>query len=151
MRCLHLKSVKRNVKQSKDELILCLKREETSKKHLAKEQKFISKWTESAKVSEQIRNIQGKTNFLDTDYVDVQSVPPESTDDSSTDMDYPSTSKRSMDVNYLLMKSKMKQEKKLVKLKKKYGNLNNFVKQKKQDVEVKTNNKHVNVGYLSSK
>ena len=66
-------------------------------------------------------------------------------------MDYPSTSKRSMDENYLSMKSKIKQEKKLAKLKKKYGHVNNFVKQKEQPVEEKTKNQHVNVGYLSSK
>ena len=34
-----------------------------------------------------------------------------------------------MDMNYLLMKSKIKQEKKLVKLKKKYSHIKNFVKQ----------------------
>ena len=56
-----------------------------------------------------------------------------------------------MDVNYLLMKNKIKHEKKLAKLKKKYGHLNNFVKQKEQTVEAKTNNQQVNVGYLSSK
>ena len=135
-----------------DELILSLKREVTSKKHLAKEIEVISKWTESAKVSEQIRNVQGKTYFLDPDFVDIQSTPSESTDDSSTGMDYPSTSKRSMDVKYQLMKRKLKQEKKLAKLNKKYGNLNNFVKQKEQVVEeAKTNIQQVNVGYLSSK
>ena len=56
-----------------------------------------------------------------------------------------------MDMNYLLMKSKIKHENKLAKLKKKYGHLNNFVKQKEQDIEAKTNNQHVNVGYLSRK
>ena len=56
-----------------------------------------------------------------------------------------------MDVNYLLMKSKIKHEKKLTKLKKKYGHINNFVKQKEQVVEeAKTNNQQVNVCYLSS-
>ena len=55
---------------------------------------------------EQIRNVQGKTNFLDPDSVDIQSVPFESTADLSTNMGYPSTSKRSMDVKYQLMKKK---------------------------------------------
>ena len=128
-----------------------MKREETAKKHLTKEQEVIRKWTEYAKVFEQIRNVQGKTNFLDPDFVDVQSTPYESTDDSSTDMDYPSTSKRSTDVKYLLMKSKIKQENKLAKLKNKYGHPNNFVKQKEQVVEeAKTNSQQFNVGYLSS-
>ena len=90
-----------------------MKREETAKKHLAKEIKVISKWTESAKVSEQIRSVQGKTNFLDPDHVDVQSASSESTDASSTNMNYPSTSNPSMDKKYLLMKEKLKQEKKL--------------------------------------
>ena len=37
-------------------------------------------------------------------------------------------------------------------MKKKYGHLNNFVKQKEQVVEeAKSNNQHVNVGYLSEK
>ena len=112
-----------------------MKREEIAKKHLAKELEVISKWTESAKVSEQIRSVQGKTNFLDPDHVDVQSASSESTDDSSTDMNYPSTSNPSMDKKYLLMKGKLKQEKKLAKLNKKYGPLDNFVKQKKQVVE----------------
>ena len=41
----------------------------------------------------------------------------------------------------------MKQERKLAKLNKKYGNLNNFVKQKEQVVEeAKTNIQQVNVG-----
>ena len=149
---LTLEKCKKECQIAKDELILSLKREETAKKHLAKELEVISKWTESSKVSEQIRNVQGKTNFLDPDYVDVQSTPSESTDDSSMDMDYPSTSKGSTDVKYQLMKSKINQEKKLAKLKKKYGNLNNFVKQKEQVVEeAKTNIQQVNVGYLSSK
>ena len=39
--------------------------------HLAEEQKIISKWTESAKVSEQIRTVHGKTNFLDPDHVNI--------------------------------------------------------------------------------
>ena len=70
----------------------------------------------------------------------------------STDMDYLSTNKRLMDVKYRLMKSKMKHGRKLAKLNKKYGNLNNFVKQKEQVVEeAKTNMQHVNVGYLSGK
>ena len=93
---------------AKDELILTLKREETYKKHLAKELEVISKWTESAIVYEQIKNVQGKTNFLDPDSIDVQSTPTESTDYSSTHMDYPSTSKRVMHVKHQLMKSKMK-------------------------------------------
>ena len=55
-------------------------------------------------------------------------------------------------MKYQLMKSKINQEKKLAKLKKKYGHLNNFVKQKEQVVEeAKTNIQQVNVGYLSSK
>ena len=46
----------------------------------------------------------------------------------------------------------MKQEKKLAKLKKKYGHLNNFVKKKEQVAEeAKTNSQQINVGYLSSK
>ena len=101
-------------------------------------------------MSEQIVKVQGKTNFLDLDCVDVQSAFSESTDDSSMDMDYPSTSKMTMDM--LLMKGKMKQEKKLAKLKKKYGPLNNFVKQKEQvDEKAKSNNQQVNVGYVSGK
>ena len=67
-------------------------------------------------------------------------------------MDYTSTRKRSTDGKYQLMKSKINQEKKLAKLKKKYGHLKNFVKQKEQVVEeAKSNIQHVNVGYLSSK
>ena len=89
-------------------LILSLKREETTKKHLAKELEVIRKWTESAKVSEHIRNIQGKTNFLDPDHVDIQSASSESTDDLSMYMDYPSTSNTSMDKKYMLMKRKIK-------------------------------------------
>ena len=68
---LTLEKCKKECQIAKDELILSLKREETAKKHLAKEQEVISKWTESAKVSEQIRNVQGKTNFLGPDCVDV--------------------------------------------------------------------------------
>ena len=46
----------------------------------------------------------------------------------------------------------MKQEKKLAKLKKDYGHLKNFVKQKEQVIEEeKTNIQQINVGYLSSK
>ena len=57
-----------------------------------------------------------------------------------------------MDDNYLSMKSKIKQEKKLAKLNKKYSHLNNFIKQKEQVVEKpKPNSQQVNVGYLSSK
>ena len=67
-------------------------------------------------------------------------------------MDYPSTSNTSMDKKYLLMKGKINQEKKLTKLNKKYGPLDNFVKQKEQAVEkAKSINQQVNVGYLSGK
>ena len=46
----------------------------------------------------------------------------------------------------------MKQEKKLAKLKKKYGHLNNFVKQKEETIEeAKPDIQQINVGYLSSK
>ena len=101
-------------------------------------------------MSEQIRSFQGKTNFLDPDHVDVQSASSESTDVSSMDMNYPSTSNPSMDKNFLLMKENLKQEKKLAKLNKKYGSLDNFVKQKKQVFEkAKSINEQVNVGYLS--
>ena len=79
---------KKECQLTKDELIINLKREETAKKNLAKELEVISKWIESAKVSEQIRNVQGKTNLLDLDHVDIQSVHSESTDDSSTDINY---------------------------------------------------------------
>ena len=84
---LTLEKCKKECQIAKDELILSLKREETTKKHLAKELEVISKWTKSAKVSEQIIKVQGKTNFLDPDCVDVQSASSESTDDSSMDMD----------------------------------------------------------------
>ena len=137
---LTLKKCKKECQIATDELILSLKREETTKKHLSKELKVIRKWTESTKVSEQIRIVQGKPNFLGLDSVDVQSTPSESTDDSSMDIDYPSTSKRSMDTKYQLMKRKMKLEKKITKLNKKYGHLNNFVKQREQVIdEEKTN------------
>ena len=66
---LTLEKCKKECQIAKDELILSLKGEETTKKHLDKELEVISKWTESAKVSEQIRNFQGKTNFLDPDSV----------------------------------------------------------------------------------
>ena len=57
-----------------------------------------------------------------------------------------------MDVKYQLMKNKMKQEKKLAKLKKKYGHLNNFFKKKEEVIEEeKPNIQHINVGYLSNK
>ena len=148
---LTLEKCKKECQIAKDELILCLKREETSKQHLAKELEVISKWTESAKVSEQIRNVQGKTNFLDPDFVDVQSTPYESTDDSSTNMEYPSKSKRSMDVKYQLMKSKMNQEKEACKVEQEIWQSKNFFKQKVQVEEAKTNIQQVNVGYLSSK
>ena len=54
---LTLEKCKKECQIAKDELILSLKREETTKKHLAKEQEVIIKWTESSKVSEQIRNV----------------------------------------------------------------------------------------------
>ena len=135
LQLLTLEKCKKECQIAKDELILSLKREETTKKHLAKELEVIRKWTKSAKVYKQIRNVQVKTNFLDPDFVDIQSVPSESTDDSSTDMGYLSTTKMLMDVKYQLMKNKKKQEKKLAKLKKKYGHLNNFVKQKEEVIE----------------
>ena len=50
-------------------------------------------------------------------------------------MNYPSTSNPLMAKKYMLMKGKVKQEKKLAKLNKKYGPLDNFVKQKEQVVE----------------
>ena len=83
---LTFENCKKEWQIANDELILSLKREETTKKHLAKELEVISKWTESAKVSEQIRIVQGKTNFLDPNSIDIHSVPSESTDDSSTNM-----------------------------------------------------------------
>ena len=149
---LTLEKCKKECQIAKDELILSLKREEAGLRSIwIKNKKLLANGLKSEKVSEQIRSVQGKTNFLDPDYVDVQSVASESTNNSSTDMDHPSTSKRSMDVNYQLIKNKTNQEKKLVKLKNKYGHINNFVKQKEQIVEAKTNNQQVNVIYLSIK
>ena len=57
---LTLEKCKKECQIAKDELILILKREEAEKKHLAKEQEIISKWTESAKVFEQIRMFKEK-------------------------------------------------------------------------------------------
>ena len=56
-----------------------------------------------------------------------------------------------MDVNYPSIKDKLKQEKKLAKLNKKYGYLNNFFKKVVTEEETKTNNEKVNIGYLSKK
>ena len=67
------------------------------------------------------------------------------------DMNHPSTSKVLMYVNYPSIKDKMEQEKKLEKLKKKYGPLNNFFKKVVTEKEAKTNNQKVNVCYLSNK
>ena len=47
-----LEKCKKECQIDKDELILSLKREGTTKKHLAKELEVISKWNKSAKVSE---------------------------------------------------------------------------------------------------
>ena len=67
------------------------------------------------------------------------------------DMNHPSTSKVSMDENYPSIKDKLKQEKILAKLKKKYGHLNNFVKKVVTEEETNTNNEKVNICYLSNK
>ena len=56
-----------------------------------------------------------------------------------------------MDENYLSIKDKLKKKKKLEKLKKKYGPLNNFVKKVVTEKETKTNNEKVNISYLSNK
>ena len=66
-----LEKCKKEYQVANEELILSLKREETAKKHFVKELEVISKWTESAKVSQHIINIQGNTNFLDPDHVDI--------------------------------------------------------------------------------
>ena len=108
-------------------------------------------WTNSANISQHRREIQGKTNFLAPDHVDNQSIDSESTDVSSMDMNHPSTSKVSTDENYPSIKDKLKQERKLAKLKKKYCHLNNFVKKVVTKEETKTNNENVNVGYLYNK
>ena len=69
---LSLEKCKKECQIAKDELILSLKREEVVRKLLAREHEVISKWTNSANVSQHIREIQGKTNFLDPDHVDIQ-------------------------------------------------------------------------------
>ena len=56
-----------------------------------------------------------------------------------------------MDVNYPSIKDKLKLKKKLEKLNKKYGHLNNFVKKVVTEEETKTNNEKVNISYLSNK
>ena len=60
---LTLEKCKKECQIAKDELITSLKREESVKKLLAKEQEVINKWTKSAKVSYQIREVQGKDEF----------------------------------------------------------------------------------------
>ena len=67
------------------------------------------------------------------------------------DINHPSTSKVSTNENYPSIKGKIKQERKLEKLKKKYCHLNNFVKKVVTKEETKTNNEKVNVSYLSNK
>ena len=65
---------------------------------LSKEHEVINKWTESTRVSQQIREVQGKVNFLDKDHVDVLRVDSESNDDNaSMDKHHPSISKVLMD------------------------------------------------------
>ena len=90
---LSLEKCKKECQITKDELILSLKREEAVRKVLAREQEVISKWTNSVNVTQHIREIQGKTDFLDPDHVDNQSIDSESTDVSSIDMNHPSISK----------------------------------------------------------
>ena len=136
---LSLERCKREFHIAKDELILSLKREESVNKLLTKEHEIISKWTESAKVSEHIRNVQGKINFLDEDHVDVPSVDSESNDDNaSMDKNYPLTLKESTNKNYPSNKGKSIDNKDLRKLKKKYCHLDKFVPKKEIEIEIKT-------------
>ena len=148
---LSLEKCKKECKITKDELILSLKTEEVVWKLLYREYEVIGKWTNSANVLQHIREIQGKNNFLDPDHIDIQSVDSESTDVSSMDKNHPSTYNMSTDENYPLSKNKSKIDWKLAKLIKKYCHLNSFVKNVVTQEETKTNNKKVNVGYLSNK
>ena len=67
------------------------------------------------------------------------------------DKNHPSTYNMSTDENYPSTKDKLKIDRKLAKLKKKYCHLNNFVKKVVTLEEIKTKNEKVNVGYLSNK
>ena len=114
---LSLEKCKKELHIAKDELILTIKKEEAVRNLLAREQEVISKWTNSANVSQYIREVQGKTNLFDHDHIDIQSVNFESTNDSLMDKNHPSTYNMSTDENYPSIKDKLKQERKLAKLK----------------------------------
>ena len=128
-----------------------MKREEAVRKLLAREHEVIRKWNESANVSEQIKNVQGKVNFLNEDHFDVLGVDFESTDNASMDKNHPSTYKESTYENYLSNKVKSTDNKKLRKLKTICCHIDNFTPKKEIESETKTETKKVNVGFLSNK
>ena len=82
---LSLERCKKECQIAKVKLILNLKREEAARKLLAREHEVIMKWTDYANVSEHIRNVQRKVNFLDENHADILSVDSESNDNASMD------------------------------------------------------------------
>ena len=119
---------------SKNELVNSLKREESLREELTKEQDVIKSWNNSTRVTRSIIENRIKETFLDPS--SSQEKKPvkgnQSTDNclstDNSETDYPSIKKSSTDNNYLLNKAKPT-DKMIKNMKEKYGGTENFVKE----------------------
>ncbi|KAK1385355.1 hypothetical protein POM88_023090 [Heracleum sosnowskyi] len=147
---------------AKDDLLIVLKREESIKAQLAKEQETIARWTNSKNVATNIIKSQGVDTFYkestrkDKKKLDVESLG----DDTSTDSKHPLEGNASTDSRHLLLDNTSTEvtcpkrctsnvsHDRLEKLNKKYGPTSkNFV----QGSSSKTKAENVNIGCLSNK
>ena len=147
---------------AKDDLLIVLKREESIKAQLAKEQETIARWTDSKNVATNIIKAQGVDTFYkestrkDKKKLDIESLG----DDTSTDSEHPLEGNASMDSRHPLMDNTSTEvtcpkkctssvsHDRLEKLNKKYDPTSkNFL----QGSISKTKAENVNIGYLSNK
>ena len=153
---VEFEKLRKDCRIAKDELLFVLKREESVKKELEKEQELIARWGKSREVVSEIIKVQGIKSFhKDSESnknkeEEIQKLDCETCSDSeSTDSDHPLTVEPSTDESYPLTEGKSVSKSKLKNLDGKYGSLSkNFVLGESSKINKVESG---NIGHLSKK
>ena len=128
-----LERLKTENSDSKNEHVRSLKREESLKEELKKEHDVIKSWNNSSRITRYVIENMIKETFLDPKSSKEKKQENPSTDNylstDNSDNEYPLNKKNSTDNNYLLKIKKMLTAKIILKMKEKYGETENFVKE----------------------
>ena len=154
---VEFEQLRKDCKIAKEELLVVLKREESVKNQLEKEQETINRWVNSRDVVSDIIKVQGiKSFYKDSENNKNEEEKSKELDceyctdsDPSTDSDHPLINEPSTDERYPLTKDTTVNKNKLKNLDEKYGSVSkNFVKGETSQIKKVEQG---NIGHLSKK